>query len=192
MAEVKIKKRPIGPWKKTLILLAGISIAGGSLLAYHCYMNCGDYDQMLGRLLEGSVTYITPAGLAREIKSPNEPLLLDTRARAEFQVSHLPGARWLGYDEDFQQDLFEKLVRKTPKDKPIVVYCSVGYRSEKTGEKFQAAGFTNIRNLYGGIFQWFNEGRPVHQNGQAVERVHGYSENWGKWVTRPGVVYQAP
>ena len=78
-------------------------------------------------------------------------VLLDTRAKEEFEVSHIKGARFVDYD-DFE---VEK-VKDIPIDQEIIVYCSVGYRSERVGEKLQKAGYSNVKNLYGGIF-WVEE-----------------------------------
>ena len=71
-----------------------------------------------------------------------------------------------------------------------VVYCSIGVRSEKIGEKLQAAGYTNVKNLYGGIFQWKGEGEKVVDSlGLSTERVHAFSKLWGKLLTNAKKVY---
>ena len=72
----------------------------------------------------------------------------------------------------------------------IIVYCSIGYRSEKVGEFLQSNGFQSVYNLFGGIFDWINKGFPVvdHQE-QPINQVHGYSKEWGQWVNRAKVVY---
>jgi rhodanese-related sulfurtransferase len=129
-----------------------------------------------------SVPYISVAELRR---TPGV-VLLDTRQQREYLVSHLKGARWVGYDE------FElSAVRDLPKDAPIVVYCSVGYRSERVGEKLLAAGYRNVRNLYGSIFEWVNQGYPVvGPDGQPTTRVHAYNRAWGVWLKRGEKVYE--
>ena len=77
-----------------------------------------------------------------------------------------------------------------PKDASIVIYCSVGVRSEKIGEKLIAAGYTNVKNLYGSIFEWVNEGNAVYNmNGKATNRVHAYSKTWGIWLKKGVKVY---
>ena len=63
------------------------------------------------------------------------------------------------------------------------MYCSVGYRSEKISEKLEKLGYTNIYNLYGGIFEWKNVGKKVYDNkGQVTEKVHAYDNVWGRWL----------
>jgi 3-mercaptopyruvate sulfurtransferase SseA len=73
---------------------------------------------------------------------------------------------------------------------PIVVYCSLGVRSENISEKLNAAGFTDVRNLYGGIFEWKNKHNPVFDSEEIeTEKVHTYSKNWSKWLTNGEKIY---
>ena len=139
------------------------------------------YSAMLKGLLKKSVPLVSVAQLKRQPPA----VLLDTRAPAEFAVSHLRGARWVGYKE-FKLSRVQDL----PKNTPIVVYCSVGYRSEKVGEQLQRAGYTHVRNLYGGLFEWMNEGLlPVTAGNKPTTRVHAYSRSWGIWLKRGQKVY---
>lgn len=140
------------------------------------------YGVMLEKLYKKSVPLVTVAQL-REM--PNV-VLLDTRTKAEYDVSHLPNARWVGYD-DFEL----KRVQDVPKQANVVVYCSVGYRSERVGEKMLAAGYQNVSNLYGSLFEWVNQGNTVVDNrGKATRRVHGYSRLWGVWLSKGDKVYE--
>lgn len=103
------------------------------------------------------------------------PLLLDTRPEAEFAVSHLPGAQRIApQTQEFDQ------LRSLPRDTPIVTYCSVGYRSARVADRLQSAGFTNVRNLEGSIFEWANTGHPVYQGDRQVHQVHPYDQLWGQ------------
>lgn len=138
-------------------------------------------------MLEGMYKHSVPTLSCKELKKElNSVVLLDTRAKKEYDVSHLPDARWVGYD-DF--DL--KSVENLPKNTPIVVYCTVGVRSERVGEKLKAAGFQNVRNLYGSIFEWVNQGNPVVDNqGRPTQKVHAYSRAWGIWLNKGEKVYE--
>jgi rhodanese-related sulfurtransferase len=139
------------------------------------------YRTMLDALYKKTVPLVTVAALK---KTPGV-VLLDTRSREEYDVSHLPDARWVGYD-DF--DL--KRVGDIPKGANVVTYCSVGVRSERVGEKLLAAGYQHVHNLYGSLFEWVNEGNPVvDKQGKPTERVHGYSRLWGIWLKKGDVVY---
>ncbi|MFZ4542582.1 MAG: rhodanese-like domain-containing protein [Saprospiraceae bacterium] len=137
------------------------------------------FDLKLEKLLNFSVNAISCRDLNRNLKMY---YILDARERSEFDVSHLPNARYIGYSSfDFLS------INDIPKSAAIVVYCSVGYRSEKIGEKLIGAGYSNVNNLYGSIFEWVNEGYPVFDNlNKPVKKVHAYNADWGKWVTAKG------
>ncbi len=105
-------------------------------------------------------------------KGPN-PVLLDVRTKAEYQVSHIHGARRVEPGSDASAiDL--------PHDTPIVTYCSVGYRSGAFAKKLNEAGYKNVQNMGGSIFEWANDGYPIEQDGHPVKKVHPYNARWGK------------
>lgn len=110
----------------------------------------------------------------------SRPLLLDTRTAEEFSVSHLPGAVRV----DPSRPNLDAI--DLPNDRPIVVYCSVGYRSAAIAEHLRAAEVGPVYNLRGGIFAWANEGRPIVRNGAPVDTVHPYDALWGH-LLRPGL-----
>lgn len=110
------------------------------------------------------------AWLADDQRRP--PLLLDVRTRAEFEVSHLRNARQVEPEAS-------AFVIEQPKDRPVVTYCSVGYRSGEFAEKLRTAGFTSAVNLEGSIFKWANEGRPLFRNEEQVRKVHPFNRTWG-------------
>ena len=103
------------------------------------------------------------------------PLVLDARSQTEYAVSHIEtGVRIDPLTDDLTA------VATVSQDRPIVVYCAVGYRSAKLAQKLDEAGMKCIYNLSGGIFQWANEGRPIFQNGHPTQLVHPYNAIWGK------------
>ncbi|MBI4683197.1 MAG: rhodanese-like domain-containing protein [Nitrospirae bacterium] len=107
------------------------------------------------------------------------PLLIDRREAEEYAVSHLQGA----FHADDMEDAL-KIIEKEGKDRPIVVYCSVGYRSSVLARKLGKAGFTNNYNLEGSIFKWANEGRPLYRGDRQVHVVHSYDSKWRKFLNR--------
>lgn len=112
-------------------------------------------------------------------------LFLDTRAKEEFKVSHIEGARYVGYNE-FNLDNLKNI----PKEQPIITYCSIGKRSGEVGKKLRDAGYTNVQNLYGGIFEWINKGYPVvDAENQPTKKVHAYNKLWGAWLKKSDKVY---
>lgn len=136
------------------------------------------FEAMLDDLLDGSVPQISTDVLAAELKTGKQPpVLLDTRPEEEYAVSHISGARRVGFS-DFSLDRLAGF----DKSAPLIVYCSVGKRSELIGGKLLAAGFTNVRNLRGGLFQWANDGRPLVNSGGATQTVHSYNRKWSQWL----------
>ncbi|MCC5614030.1 rhodanese-like domain-containing protein [Nostoc sp. CHAB 5836] len=103
------------------------------------------------------------------------PLLLDARSQAEYGVSHIETAVRI---DRLTPDL--ATLSTISKDRPIVVYCAVGYRSAKLAQQLNEAGMKCIYNLSGGIFQWANEGRPIFQDKHPTQLVHPYNAIWGK------------
>lgn len=159
----------------------------GTLLSFFtscsAQVSSGSYNAMLKTLLKHSVPEITVDSLEKYI---GNVILLDARELAEYNVSHITGARHVGYDNFSMQT-----VAGIAKDRHIVVYCSVGYRSEKITEKLKAAGYTQVSNLYGGIFELVNQGNKVVDNsGKPTAKVHAYSKTWGVWLTRGEKVYE--
>jgi len=158
-------------------------------LFYLCVIipGCGQmtYEEKLASLYKNTVPTIKPAELL-EKQNENKPIfILDIRNSEEYEVSHLKGAQLVDY-ESFKIDNLDEL----PKDAEIIVYCSVGYRSERVGEKLLDNGFTNVKNLYGGIFEWKNQNLEVYNsNLQPTDSVHTYNKKWSKWLRQGIKVY---
>ncbi len=143
------------------------------------------FEIMLDNLLSESVDQIQVETLDSLIKS-GDILLLDAREQIEFSTSHIKGAVCVGYENFNKAEL-----KNFPKDKPTIVYCSVGYRSEKIGEKLEKMGFRNVKNLRGGIFEWKNSGKKVvDENGRITEKVHTYNADWSRWMWNGEKVYE--
>lgn len=112
-------------------------------------------------------------------------LLLDAREKAEFDISHLPYAKNIGFN-DLKIDVLEKEIGN---DQVVVVYCSVGYRSGKVAEQLKRRGF-KAYNLYGGIFDWANTGRElVDREGRQTKKIHSYNKEWARLVKSKNGVY---
>lgn len=114
-----------------------------------------------------------------ERDSLNPPALIDAREPEEFAVSHLPNAYRA-------QSVAEVVQAGITRDMPVVVYCSIGYRSARLVQALNEVGY-QATNLEGSIFQWANEGRGLvtsqgsSQNAQATptQKVHPYNDFWG-------------
>ncbi|MBA4055669.1 MAG: rhodanese-like domain-containing protein [Marivirga sp.] len=144
-----------------------------------------DFDKKLKSLYKNTVPLIHAEELAKKINGNDKIILLDTRSLEEFQVSHLPHALFLDYDK-----FNSKSVIPVDKNAAIVVYCSVGYRSERIGEKLLKMGYKNVSNLYGGIFDWVGNGQTVVNKSEvATDSVHTYNKDWSRWLNKGVKVY---
>ncbi len=142
------------------------------------------FDVMLNGLLSNSVEQIEVDELNEKIGQQNL-VLLDARESNEYEVSHIEGAINVGYDNFNKSEL-----KNLPKDTEVIIYCSVGYRSEKIGEKLEKMGFQNVKNLRGGIFEWKNENNPVvNSQGDTTNQVHAFDKTWGVWLNNAEKVY---
>jgi rhodanese-related sulfurtransferase len=125
------------------------------------------------------VDWIKTEDLARWRDDPGQPqaVVLDARTEDEFHVSQLRGA--------VQIDPYRPSLRPLQgfaKDTALVVYSSAGYRGARVASWLEKAGYTNVRNLAGGIFAWTDEGRPLFRGETPAALVHPYDRKWGLLV----------
>ena len=166
--------------------LAWLLIFGLLPVIQACSQDVQTFDEKLEQLYSDEVPVIEPKALHQKLAAGDSVVLLDTRKKSEYKVSHLKNAIWVGYD-----NFRESKVANIPKDQTIVTYCTVGYRSEKIGAYLEEQGFQNVYNLYGSIIGWVNAGLPVYNpQGKATMKVHTYSKEWGKWLKQGEAVYE--
>jgi len=104
----------------------------------------------------------------------NGSVFLDVREPNEWNVEHIPGALHI------PQGRVEAEVERALPDKsaPIVVYCRSGRRSASAAQTLEALGYSDVRNLEGGIVAWMEQGRPVvSESSLAPEQLHRYSRH---------------
>jgi rhodanese-related sulfurtransferase len=142
-------------------------------------------DKLLHKWNNKDVPYMSVETLALP---KTKAILLDAREKKEYETSHIKNAICVGYD----QFKLEETVGKLPEDKnaKIVVYCSLGIRSEKVAHQLIKAGYTNVFNLYGGIFEWKNaDFQVVDTLGNTTEKVHTFNKDWSKWLKKGKKIY---
>lgn len=163
--------------------ISGLLVIMFSFLQTPAQVQSSAYDLTLKTLLSHSVPEVS----VLQVKEMKNVLLLDAREWNEYQVSHIENAKYLGHDH-FQLETLKTIDKK----QKLVVYCSVGYRSEKISEKLKQAGFTDVSNLYGGIFEWVNQSNPVvDSKGKITDNIHAYSKTWGVWLNKGVKVYNS-
>lgn len=83
--------------------------------------------------------------------------LVDVRTPQEWSTGHIEGALHI----DWFDDDFKAHVSKLDKAKPVRLYCAAGGRSEEAREMLHEMGFTDVKDLDGGISAWKKAGAPV-------------------------------
>jgi rhodanese-related sulfurtransferase len=76
--------------------------------------------------------------------------LIDVRTSREFSNGFITGAQNI----DYNGDSFEKQIKKLDKNKPVLVYCAAGGRSENASELLKEWGFKEVYDLIGGYNGW--------------------------------------
>lgn len=111
-------------------------------------------------------------------------IYLDARSPIEYQTSHIPGAKYLG-----NGPLPDDIVQAIPFAQPLLVYCTIGKRSESMVDSLRKMGYTDVTNLFGGLFAWAEAGYPlVNHAEQPTDTLHGYSDFWALLSNSPHVV----
>jgi adenylyltransferase/sulfurtransferase len=87
--------------------------------------------------------------LKAELDAGRKPFILDVREPHEYQIVNI-GAPLIPLGQ-LSQRLNEIPVGK---DEEIIVHCRSGARSQKASLELKTAGFTNVKNLAGGILAW--------------------------------------
>jgi rhodanese-related sulfurtransferase len=93
---------------------------------------------------------ITPAELAKRLKEPNPPVVLDVRTREEYAAGHIDTAVNLPHDE------LGRRLGEIPGDKSseIVVYCRSGKRAGVAEKILIENGYTNVKDMAGHWQGW--------------------------------------
>jgi len=118
--------------------------------------------------------YVTPKELYAMYENNEDVIVLDTRNEYETRVGLFENA------VDLQLDTFRDFpdaIKQLPeeyKDKQIVMYCTGGIRCEKASAVMLKAGFCDVRQLRGGVLDYFKETDGKYWNGDCFvfdERV---------------------
>ena len=129
------------------------------------------------------ISFIESAELEELYRDGAVPIVVDVRTEDEFAVSHLSGAIRIETADAIAEVL-------TDKDAPIVVYCSVGYRSAGVAAELEKLGYGNVKNLRHSIFAWADQGRPLVSEHGDTDYVHPFNRVWGSLISRPLHAYK--
>jgi len=98
--------------------------------------------------------HITPSEAAEKLKLGQEVVLLDVRTPQEYDEAHLKNAVLLPLQSLSQESLEARDLGNGIRDKEIIIYCHSGGRSIAACSFMSQLGYTNIKNLTGGISRW--------------------------------------
>jgi rhodanese-related sulfurtransferase len=82
-------------------------------------------------------------------------LVLDVREPFEFAEGHVAGSLLVPLNT------IAARVGDFPKDEPIYIFCRSGNRSLQAAQQLVDAGYTDVRNVEGGIIAWNSARLPV-------------------------------
>jgi NADPH-dependent 2,4-dienoyl-CoA reductase/sulfur reductase-like enzyme/rhodanese-related sulfurtransferase len=99
--------------------------------------------------LEGKVEGIQASEVREKLQTSKETFnILDVREEDEVKQKRIPSSTWIPYGE------LKKRISELDKGKEIAVHCESGLRSYKACLKLQHEGFTNVKNIDGGMLCW--------------------------------------
>ena len=109
---------------------------------------------------------VAPAALSEELADV-APFLLDVREVSEIEANgFIAGAVNIPI-----RDLLNNLDKLPGLDEPIVIYCGSGHRGGIALALLKGLGYTNVRNLGGGLGGWVKAGLPVETGTLPAEAV---------------------
>jgi sulfur-carrier protein adenylyltransferase/sulfurtransferase len=94
---------------------------------------------------------ITVADYQAQRQEKIDHILIDVREPHEYDICAIEGSRLIPLND------LGKQLNDLPKDKPYIVHCKSGGRSEKAVRQMKEKGFSQVSNLIGGILKWAEE-----------------------------------
>ncbi|MFQ5355621.1 MAG: molybdopterin-synthase adenylyltransferase MoeB [Mariprofundaceae bacterium] len=94
---------------------------------------------------------IAPKELAELIEQNPDIFVLDVREPFELDICRIKGS----YEIPLGQ--LQTRLSEVPQDREVVVHCKSGARSARAVELLKNNGYTNVKNLAGGILQWIDD-----------------------------------
>jgi hydroxyacylglutathione hydrolase len=101
------------------------------------------------------VPRITAGSLAEQLEGEDPPVVVDVRAPAEWEQERIEASINLPLSR-----LGDEL-EAVPRERPVVVYCSSGYRSAVAASLLRSKGFTRVADLVGGLGAWQAQRAPA-------------------------------
>jgi adenylyltransferase/sulfurtransferase len=103
----------------------------------------------------GNTGVIDPVEVKEKLDRGDKFELIDVREPHEYQIARIPGARLIPLGE------LPKHLANLDKNAEIVAHCKMGGRSQQAVDLMKQNGFTNVRNMTGGITAWSDKVDPT-------------------------------
>jgi len=100
---------------------------------------------------------ISASGLAARQVTSEVPLVVDVRPNSEYKSGHVAGAVNIPFDR--MEKHLDELRRA---ENGIVLYCTMGKRTQKAEQTLLDHDIQNIYHLAGGLGAWRQGGYPIH------------------------------
>lgn len=125
--------------------------------------------------LENTAAYIEPAELLQWYENNEDFVIVDARNGYEAEIGKFKNSITPSIDNfrDFPEFVATQL--RDYKDKTVVTYCTGGVRCEKASAYLRENGFTNVRQLHGGIHEYGQKAGGKHFEGEMFvfdKRLH--------------------
>lgn len=114
-----------------------------------------------GNVLAAGYQNVTPATAYWLMSERPDLQVIDVRSAQEFSQARLENAILLSIHQP--EPVYLKQLKALPRDKPYLLYCTVGTRSKKVAEDMERLGFTQVYNLTKGIMEWYNQRYKIIQ-----------------------------
>lgn len=103
------------------------------------------------------VPSISAQALYGLLQRQSDVVLIDVRERTEWDIAHIRGAVHMPRSVS----LAKEVEARFGKEASLVVHCKSGMRSSAVLTELQALGFSNVKNLEGGILAWIKHIEPT-------------------------------
>jgi rhodanese-related sulfurtransferase len=92
--------------------------------------------------------YIEPSELKKIVENPVDSIwIIDVRSEKAFKNGHIPTAK------SFPSGTITNRLNEIPKDKYLIIYCTVGGTVKMVSKKLRKAGYKRYIN-WGGLSRW--------------------------------------
>ena len=142
--ELKLRKDPDCP-------VCGTHPTVTKLIDYEQFCGVAPHQVEAAKPMATSADALTATELKAELDRGEQLVIVDVREPQEYQINKIPGSVLIPLG-----DLPKRYVELDPNAR-IVSQCKSGMRSAKAQEFLRSKGFTNVRNLTGGILGWIDQ-----------------------------------